>query len=55
MNTLTNSFDFKNKKIELNLAYNRVLKFYKLMKDDDVSNQEKIKITLKLFVKNYDE
>lgn len=55
MNTLTSSFAFKDKKIELNLAYNRVLKFYKLMKDDDVSNQEKIKITLKLFIKNYDE
>ena len=55
MNTLTNSFDFKDQKIELNLAYNRVLKFYKLMKDTEVSNQEKIKITLKLFVKNYDE
>jgi hypothetical protein len=55
MNTLTSSFDYKNKKIELNLAYNRVLKFYKLMKDTDASNQEKIKITLKLFVKNYDE
>lgn len=55
MNILINSFDFKDKKIELNLAYNRVLKFYKLMKDDDASNQEKIKITLKLFIKNYDE
>ena len=55
MNTLTSSFAFKDKKIELNLAYNRVLKFYKLMKDTDASNQEKIKITLKLFIKNYDE
>jgi len=55
MNILINNFTFKNKKIELNLAYDRVLKFYKLMKDDDASNQEKIKITLKLFVKNYDE
>ena len=55
MNTLINSFVFKDKKIELNLAYNRVLKFYKLMKDTDASNQEKIKITLKLFIKNYDE
>ncbi len=55
MNTLTSSFDFKGQKIELNLAYNRVLKFYKLMKDAEASNQEKIKITLKLFIKNYDE
>lgn len=55
MNILINNFTFKEKKIELNLAYNRVLKFYKLMKDEEVSNQEKIKITLKLFVKNYDE
>ena len=55
MNILINNFTFKDKKIELNLAYNRVLKFYKLMKDENASNQEKIKITLKLFVKNYDE
>ena len=55
MNILTNDFSFKDKNIELNLSYNRVLKFYKLMKDEDASNQEKIKITLKLFVKNYDE
>lgn len=47
--------DFDGNELELNLAFDIVLRSRELLKDPIFSNSEKINLLFKMFVKNYDE
>lgn len=46
---LNNEFEYKNKKYHINLMFDTVLSFYKLLDDDHFGDDEKVQIAFELF------
>jgi len=49
---LNNEFEYKNKKYHINLMFDTVLSFYKLLDDDHFNDEEKVGIAFELFFGN---